>query len=213
MAYSYEPRSNPDPIDKSAPPPTYENTTQTLANYNPEFARPILSNPKDRKAAALLGLVLILIIIGICIYLVVDIRNALRAMQTLQNEYDLLKQARDRALLVEERLYGLIRDLSSLSEHNELALTVQEEFGIVIEGSEAHNRLNQTRTLNKIHGDFGGVDIVKADAPPQNPPPTPTPTNQAHPAHNTKTSDTTKESTPKSSPSTPRSTTKKSTQN
>ncbi len=169
MAYSYEPRHN-DPQrhsqDSAQNPPT-----RAISPYDPEFSRPIFSNPKDRKAAALLGLVLVLIGVGICSYLVVDIRNSLRAMQTLQNEYELLREARDRAVVLEERLYSLIRDISTLSEHNALALAIQDEFGIVIEGSEAQNRLNQASNLNRIHGDFSGVDIVKRDSnsPTQSP--------------------------------------------
>jgi hypothetical protein len=164
MAYSYEPRTH----EPQRPPqdPTQDQQNRAISTYDPEFSRPLLSNPKDRRAASLLGFVLILIGIGICFYLVVDIRNGLRAMQTLQNEYDLLREARDRAVVLEERLYSLIRDLSSLAEHNELALAIQDEFGIVIEGSEAQNRLTQNNALNRIRGDFGGVDIVKTDATP-----------------------------------------------
>jgi hypothetical protein len=177
MAYSYEPRHN-DP--QNAPQNLSQNNPNlTLSPYDPQFSRPIFANPKDRKAAILLGVVLILIGIGICGYLVVDIQNSLRAMQTLQNEYELLREARNRAVMLEERLYSLIKDLSALSEHNALALAIQDEFGIVIEGSEPQNRLTQASNLNRIHGDFGGVDVVKASSqqPPASlntPPNTPT---------------------------------------
>jgi hypothetical protein len=167
MAYSFEPRQN-DP--KQDPPDSKQNSqTRSISTYDPEFARPLLSNPKDRKAVYLLALVIILIGIGICSYLVVDIGNGLRAMQTLQTEYQQLREARDRALMLEERLYALIKDISTLSEHNSLALAIQEEFGIVIEGSDTHNRLNQSYPINRLQGDFGGVDVINPNHPSQSP--------------------------------------------
>jgi hypothetical protein len=195
MAYSYEPRHNDTTRPSQDSPQNPQN--RTISPYDPEFSRPILSNPKDRKAALLLGLVLVLIGIGICSYLVVDIRNSLRAMQTLQNEYELLREARDRAVVLEERLYSLIRDISTLSEHNALALAIQDEF--VIEGSEAQNRLTQASNLNRIHGDFSGVDIVKTE--------TPSPTqSQSNPQQPTQTNS---QQTPTKQPTTKNNQTKK----